>query len=90
MVDVRMTAEQYGPVLLLGMWDAKQKAPIYLVTSLADADDAFARYRLRFRIECMFANHKSRGFQLHKSHLAAPERLARLLMATQFGVCLDA
>jgi len=85
MTDVRMTAKQYGPILLLAVWDAKQKEPIYLITSLADPDDAFERYRLRFRIECMFANHKSRGFRLDKSHLAAPERLARLVIASSLA-----
>jgi len=85
LADVRMTAKQYGPILLIGVWDAKQKEPIYLITSLADADDAVERYRLRFRIECMFANHKSRGFRIDKSHLAAPERLARLVIATSLA-----
>ena len=85
LADVRMTAKQYGPILLIGVWDAKQKEPIYLITSLADADDAVERYRLRFRIECMFANHKSRGFRIDKSHLGAPERLARLVIATSLA-----
>jgi hypothetical protein len=85
MVDVGMTAKQYGPILLLGVWDAKHNEPIYLITSLADPNDAYERYRLRFRIECMFANHKSRGFRIEKSHLAAPERLERLLIATSLA-----
>jgi Transposase DDE domain len=85
MTDVRMTAKQYGPILLLGVWDAKHKEPIYLITSLADPDDAYERYRVRFRIECMFANHKSRGFRIDKSHLAAPERLARLVIASSLA-----
>jgi hypothetical protein len=85
LADVRMTAKQYGPILLIGVWDAKQKEPIYLITSLADADDALERYRLRFRIECMFANHKSRGFRIEKSHLAAPERLGRLVIASSLA-----
>jgi hypothetical protein len=80
--DARMTAKQYGPILLIGVWDAKQQQPIYLISSLSDADEAVKCYRVRFRIECMFANHKSRGFRIDKSHLAAPERLARLLIAT--------
>lgn len=83
--DVEMTTERYGPVLLLGVWDADQDAPIYLISSMTDADAAVERYRLRFRIECMFANHKSRGFHIHKSHLADPARLARLLMATSLA-----
>jgi hypothetical protein len=31
------------------------------------------------------ANHKSRGFHIHKSHLANPARLTRLLIATSLG-----
>ncbi|MDQ2996599.1 MAG: transposase [Chloroflexota bacterium] len=80
--DVQMTAERYGPVVLLGIWETNQDTPIYLVTSLSDPTAAADWYRLRFRIENMFANHKSRGFQIHKSHLTTPERLARLVLAT--------
>jgi Transposase DDE domain len=83
--DVQMTAKRYGPVLLIGLWEAKHAEPLYLITSLADAEVATERYRLRFRIECMFADHKSRGFQIDKSHLAAPERLGRLLIATSLA-----
>jgi hypothetical protein len=83
--DVQMTAKRYGPVMLIGVWEAKHAEPIYLITSLSDADVAIEQYRLRFRIEPMFANHKSRGFQIHKSHLVAPERLARLLIATSLA-----
>lgn len=84
-VDVRMTAERYGPVQLIGVWEAKHDEPIYLITSLTDVDVAVERYRLRFRIECLFAKHKSRGFHIHKSHLNKPERLARLLIATSLA-----
>jgi Transposase DDE domain len=83
--DVEMTAARYGPVLLIGIWESNQDTPIYLVTSLANPDVAADWYRLRFRIEGMFANHKSRGFQIHKSHLTKPERLARLLLATSLA-----
>ena len=83
--NVQMTAERYGPVLLLGIWETNQDTPIYLITSLSDANAAADWYRLRFRIESMFANHKSRGFQIHKSHLNKPERLARLLLATSLA-----
>lgn len=83
--DVEMTLVRYGPVQVIGVWDASEDAPLYLITSLADADQAVEQYRLRFRIECMFANHKSRGFHIHKSHLANPVRLARLLIATSLA-----
>jgi hypothetical protein len=83
--DVEMTLARYGPVQVIGIWDADQDAPLYLITCLADADSAVEQYRLRFRIESMFANHKSRGFHIHKSHLANPARLARLLIATSLA-----
>ena len=34
-----------------------------------------------YTIETFFSDQKSRGFQLHKSHLSDPKRLARLLIA---------
>jgi hypothetical protein len=67
------------------VWDDDQDAPIYLISSLTDADAAVAHYRMRFRIERLFANHKSRGFHIQKSHLSDPERLARLLIATSLA-----
>ncbi|MGH6631687.1 MAG: transposase, partial [Burkholderiales bacterium] len=85
LADVQMTAQRYGPILLLGIWDTNQETPLYLVTSLSDPEAAADWYRLRFRIEGMFANHKSRGFQIHKSYLTKPERLARLLLATSLA-----
>jgi hypothetical protein len=83
--DVEMTAERYGPGSVIAVWDAVYAEPLYLITSVADVAVAIERYRLRFRIECMFANHKSRGFQIHKSHLADPARVGRLLIATSLA-----
>ena len=83
--EARVTAEQYGPVTIIAVWEADQEEPLYLVTSLSDPDAAIERYRLRFRIEPLFADHKSRGFQVDKSHLADPARLARLLIVTSLA-----
>ena len=44
-------------------------------------DEACYWYRRRMQIETFFSDQKSRGFQLHKSHLADPKRLTRLLIA---------
>ena len=83
--DVEMTGARYGPILLIGVWEEAHDEPIYVITSLTDAQCAIESYRLRFRIECMFAEHKSRGFHIHKSHLNKPERVARLLIATSLA-----
>ena len=77
-----VTAEKYGPVSVLAVWEAMYEEPIYLVTNMVDLTAAIAVYRKRAHIETFFSDQKSRGFQLHKSHLSEPARLARLLMAS--------
>ncbi len=77
-----LTAEQYGPVSVLGLWEAKYEEPIYLVTNMLDLEAAIALYRKRAHIETFFSDQKSRGFHLHKSHLREPARLMRLLIAS--------
>lgn len=76
-----MTAAQYGPISLLAAWEPPSEHPLYLVTNLSDLDAALAHYRNRAHIETLFSDQKSRGFQLHKSHLRDPARLSRLLIA---------
>ena len=68
--------------MVLGVWEKGHAEPIYLVTNLHEVEAAVRYYQQRFRIETFFSDQKSRGFQLHKSHLSSPERLARLLLAT--------
>ena len=78
---VHVTGARYGPVMVLGVWEQGHAEPIYLVTNLREVETAVRYYQKRFRIETFFSDQKSRGFQLQKSHLASPERLARLLLA---------
>jgi len=76
-----MTAQQYGPVSLLAIWEELYQAPIYLVTNMVDLDAAVRLYKKRAHIETFFSDIKSRGFHIHKSHLSDPARLCRLLLA---------
>ena len=80
-----MTADEYGPVSILAIWEAAYEAPIYLVTNMLDLDAALAAYRKRAQIETFFArrapDQKSRGFRMQKSHMSDPQRLMRLLLA---------
>jgi hypothetical protein len=77
-----MTANAYGPVSLLGIWELPYQEPIYLVTNMADLDAAVRLYKQRPKIETFFSDQKSRGFNIHKSHLSDPKRLCRLLIAS--------
>jgi hypothetical protein len=65
----------------IGWWGSDYKEPIFLITNFEDAYEACRYYRRRFRIETFFSDQKSRGFHIHKSHLADPARLSRLLIA---------
>ncbi len=78
---VWLTAEQYGPVSVLALWEAAYEEPIYLVTNMLDLQAAITVYRKRAHIETFFSDQKSRGFHLHRSHLSDPKRLTRLLIA---------
>ena len=57
------------------------KNPLYLVSNLATAEEACRLYQKRFRIETFFSDQKSRGFHIHQSHIADPQRLSRLFIA---------
>jgi Transposase DDE domain len=77
-----LTAEQYGPVSVLAVWEAAYEEPLYLVTNMPDLAAALALYRKRAHVETFFSDQKSRGFHIHKSHLGDPVRLMRLLIAS--------
>jgi len=51
------------------------------VTSFETADEANFWYGKRFKIETLFSDMKSRGFNLHKSGLKCSKRVSRLLIA---------
>ena len=80
--EVAVTREAYGPVLLLCCWAKGHAEPLYLVSNMSSAEEAIDYYQKRFRIETFFSDQKSRGFNIHKSHLTDPQRLSRLLIAS--------
>ena len=82
LTPVLMTAQRYGPVSILALWQERCDEALYLVTNMADLDAAFAAYQKRPHIETFFSDQKSRGFHIHKSHLSDPARLTRLLVAS--------
>jgi hypothetical protein len=79
--QVGFTQEAALRLNLVGWWSSRYDGSLYLVTSLDNGYQACRYYRRRFQIETFFSDQKSRGFHLHKSHLADPNRLSRLLLA---------
>ncbi len=82
MPEALFTGEKYGPVMIICEWGKGHKEPIYLVTGMCSASEASFYYKKRFKIETFFSDQKSRGFNLHKSHITDPERLSKLMIAT--------
>lgn len=66
---------------LVGWWNARYEKPIYLISSLTSKYLTCRHYLRRYRIETFFSDQKSRGFNIHQSHLSAPARVSRLLVA---------
>ena len=79
--EVQITRDAYGPVMVLSCWAKGYHEPLYLVSNMETAEEACRYYQKRFRIETFFSDQKSRGFHIHKSHIADPQRLSRLLIA---------
>ena len=79
--DVGFTQTSTVRLNVIGWWGSEYEEPIFLITNLGIAYEACRYYRRRFRIETFFSDQKSRGFHIHKSHLADPTRLSRLLIA---------
>jgi len=78
---VTLRQHNFGPVHAIAWWQRGYDAPVYLLTNLELVPEACHWYRRRCKIETFFSDQKSRGFHLHKSHLADPARLARLMIA---------
>lgn len=79
--DVLFTAQNYRVGMVVAQWAKPHKKPIYLVSNHACLQDVCRFYDKRFKIETLFSDKKSRGFNIHKSHLRHPQRIARLLLA---------
>jgi hypothetical protein len=79
--QAKFTAKAFAPITAVAWWDKAYDEPIYLISSLDDSRELCRFYKKRFKLETLFSDQKSRGFHIHKSHIAEPERLSRLLIA---------
>lgn len=78
--NIGFTRANFQGTTVVAWWHEEYDAPLYLVTNMECVGEACHWYRRRFRIETFFSDQKSRGFNLQKSHLADPERIARFLI----------
>ena len=84
------TKDKYGLVTCIIWHKPKHKAPIYLVSNLEYAKDIMDYYEQRWMIETLFADLKSRGFNIHKTRIKSPSMLHNLLImvAIAFYLCI--
>lgn len=82
LTDAYVTHQGYGPVNIIVWHENKYKEAIYLLSNLDYPPLITQLYKKRFKIETFFSDQKSRGFNLQRSHLSDPVRLAKLLIAT--------
>ena len=81
--NVLFTLKEFGPVTAVAWWDkAVYKKPLYLISNHHHFVELCDFYAKRFKIETFFSDSKSRGFNIHKSHLSKPARVNRLLLAS--------
>jgi hypothetical protein len=79
--EVLFTRQRYGPLLAVVWWRKDHEEPLYLISNLDLKEEVCEWYKKRFKIETFFSDQKSRGFNLHKSHLSDPSRLGKLMVA---------
>jgi hypothetical protein len=69
-------------------WDKDEEEPICLISTLAPEEDPHCIYQMRFWIETLFGQQKSRGFALNRTQMVTPEHIDRLLLAISIASCL--
>lgn len=62
-------------------WGEDEAEAWCLVSNLSASDQPHLVYPMRFWIETLFGHHKSRGFQLARTHLTNPQQIDRLVLA---------
>ncbi len=87
--NVCYTQEHHLPDLTVTVhWGEDEDEPLCLVSNLSASEQPHLIYSKRPWIETLFGNHKSRGFQLARTHLTNPQQIDRLILAVAIATCL--
>lgn len=85
----RLAGGEDAPALRIVILRLKNRELLVLAANTKPRS-ALKRYRARWRIECLFANLKSRGFDLEATHLTNPGKLETLIACLAIAVALAA
>jgi hypothetical protein len=87
--DVLFTqAHQFPHLHITAQWDTGEDEPVYLVSSLPASHFPEQLYDKRYWVETLFGNHKSRGFQLARTHMTDPQHIDRLILVLAIATCM--
>lgn len=85
--SVEFSKEKIQDVNFLHWHDPKYDEPIFLISNLDDPFEIIRQYELRFSIETMFKDFKSRGFNMHKTRLKEAYDIFNLLIVGALAFC---
>ena len=69
-------------------WAEGEDEVICLVSTLAVNEQPHVIYEMRYWVETLFGNHKSRGFQLARTQMTDPEHIDRLVLILAIATCI--
>ena len=69
-------------------WAEGEDEVICLVSTLAVNEQPHVIYEMRYWVETLFGNHKSRGFQLARTQMTDPEHIDRLVLVLAIATCI--
>lgn len=69
-------------------WGTDEEDPLCLISTLALDEAPHCIYEMRFWIETLFGQQKSRGFALNRTRMTIPAHIDRLLLAVAIASCL--
>ena len=87
--DVTFTQQhQFAGLNVTAQWAEGEDEIICLVSTLSPGEQPHVIYEMRYWIETLFGSHKSRGFQLARTHMTTPEHIDRLILVLAIATCL--
>jgi hypothetical protein len=81
-------SHQFAGLHVTTQWAEGEDEVICLVSTLPASERPHVIYEMRYWVETLFGNHKSRGFQLARTQMTDPEHIDRLVLVLAVATCI--
>ncbi|MCP4602597.1 MAG: transposase [Proteobacteria bacterium] len=81
-------SHQFADLNITTQWAEGEDQVLCLVSSLSGGELPHVVYEMRYWVETLFSNHKSRGFQLARTQMTDPEHIDRLFLVLAIATCM--